>query len=119
MIYSTNSHDCKWHYFIDTINNIIHEFIPKKIIKKKSCYCAPWCNDYLRRPYAKKKRLWCLYRINLSRNTYARYDACSLLYKSECVKAKLNYEKMLFNNKSKHPRTFIITRRAHNVTLRL
>ena len=68
MIYSTNSPDCKWHYFIDPINNIIHEFVPKKLIKKKSCYHAPWCNVYLRRLYAKKKRLWCLYRRNLSMN---------------------------------------------------
>ena len=30
MIYSTNSPDCKWHYFIDTINNIIQDFVPKK-----------------------------------------------------------------------------------------
>ena len=33
MIYSTNSPDCKWHYFIDIINNIIHEFVPKKLMK--------------------------------------------------------------------------------------
>ena len=31
MIYSTNSPDCKWHYFIDIINNIIHEFVQKNL----------------------------------------------------------------------------------------
>ena len=34
MIYSTNSLDCKWHYFIDTINNIIHVFVPKNLLRK-------------------------------------------------------------------------------------
>ncbi len=106
VVYSNSTPDYKWDFFIDTINNIIHDFVPKKLIKKKSCYRAPWCNAYLRRLYAKKKRLWCLYRRSLSMNVYARYNACSLLYKSECVKAKLNYEKALFNNKSKRPSAF-------------
>ena len=34
MIYSTNSPDCKLHCFIDTINNIILEFVSKNLLRK-------------------------------------------------------------------------------------
>ncbi len=105
-VYNASSAELKWFAFSDIVNNIISQFVPKKFILKHHNYRAPWSNMYLRRLYAKKKRLWRLFNRTLSVNVHTRYIACSRLYKSECELAKLRYEKQLFNDRYVKPAAF-------------
>jgi hypothetical protein len=90
--------------FKNVIDYVVANFVPFTSATSKKC--APWFNDKLKHIKRVKQRKWQRYMRNKNIVKYAQYQDSAVMFKSELLKAKCNYEKNLFENRKTNSKKF-------------
>jgi hypothetical protein len=93
-----------YNAFKGIIDYVVTNFVP--VTCSKSSGSAPWCNDKMKHLKRIKQRHWKRYMQNKNIVKYARYQESASVFKSELFKAKCDYERNLFENKTKNSKKF-------------
>jgi hypothetical protein len=93
-----------YNAFKGIIDYVVTNFVP--VTCSKSSCSAPWFNDKMKHLKRIKQRHWKRYMQNKNIVKYARYQESASVFKSELFKAKCDYERNLFENKTKNSKKF-------------
>ena len=98
---TTNEH---WAAFKNVINTAIFNFVPFVSTGRKRN--VPWFNSNLKNLRTRKQRKWKKYIRSRNIVSHAEYKTSAQNFRSEFIKAKLNYEQNLFSNQNNNGKFF-------------
>lgn len=98
--------DCAemWTRFRSVIDHAVELFVPTFVLGPHKT--SPWYNSFIKRLIRKKRIKYDRYKINRTRRNKRSYNKYCKYVKKETLKAKINYERKLFLNKNKSPKSF-------------
>lgn len=89
--------------FRNIINTAIFNFVPFVNVK---CKRTPWFHKSLKRLRSDKQNKWRKYTRSRNIVTYAEYKSAANKFKSEFLKSKCDYEKLLFISQNSNSKFF-------------